>query len=86
MPEPGELRTEPAALPRDAFSGPAEDVPAEKADGRIAAGRLAPDYANPWSMVYRSLIRGDGVDQTPPDTTANGPGWLPPSSQGFFMP
>ncbi len=42
MPEPGELRTEPAALPRDALSGPAEDVPAEKADGRIVAEMITP--------------------------------------------
>ncbi len=33
---------EQAALPRDAFFGPAEDVPAEKADGRIAAEMITP--------------------------------------------
>ncbi|AYN37962.1 hypothetical protein D9753_02195 [Streptomyces dangxiongensis] len=33
---------EQAVLPRDAFFGPAEQVPAEKAVGRIAAGTISP--------------------------------------------
>ncbi len=33
---------EQAAQPRDAFFGPAEDVPAEKAAGRIAAEMITP--------------------------------------------
>ncbi|MEV5921834.1 ornithine decarboxylase [Streptomyces pseudogriseolus] len=42
VPEPGELRMEQAVLPRDAFFGPAEDVPAEKAAGRVAAEMITP--------------------------------------------
>ncbi|MFF2818776.1 aminotransferase class I/II-fold pyridoxal phosphate-dependent enzyme [Kitasatospora cineracea] len=42
VPDPGELRLEQAALPRDAFFGPTEQVPLEKASGRTAAEMLTP--------------------------------------------
>ncbi|GAA2228872.1 ornithine decarboxylase [Streptomyces nogalater] len=42
LPEPGALELEQAILPRDAFFGPAEQVPAERAVGRIAAEMLSP--------------------------------------------
>ncbi|MFE4257254.1 aminotransferase class I/II-fold pyridoxal phosphate-dependent enzyme [Streptomyces sp. NPDC056883] len=42
VPPPSRLRLEQAALPRDAFFGPTEQVPWEKADGRIAAEMLTP--------------------------------------------
>ncbi|MEW2135709.1 ornithine decarboxylase [Streptomyces sp. NPDC005409] len=42
VPPPSQLRLEQAALPRDAFFGPTEQVPWEKADGRIAAEMLTP--------------------------------------------
>ncbi|MEW2286117.1 ornithine decarboxylase [Streptomyces sp. NPDC047841] len=42
LPEPGVLELEQAALPRDAFFGPAEQVPAERAVGRIAAETISP--------------------------------------------
>ncbi|MGW4561909.1 aminotransferase class I/II-fold pyridoxal phosphate-dependent enzyme [Streptomyces sp. NPDC004561] len=42
VPEPAELRMEQALLPRDAFFGPAEDVPLTKAAGRIAAEMITP--------------------------------------------
>ncbi|MFF8268478.1 aminotransferase class I/II-fold pyridoxal phosphate-dependent enzyme [Streptomyces sp. NPDC016562] len=42
VPPPSKLRLEQAALPRDAFFGPTEQVPWEKADGRIAAEMLTP--------------------------------------------
>ncbi|MFH9399562.1 aminotransferase class I/II-fold pyridoxal phosphate-dependent enzyme [Streptomyces sp. NPDC017638] len=42
LPEPHTLEPEQAILPRDAFFGPAEQVPAERAVGRIAAETLSP--------------------------------------------
>jgi arginine/lysine/ornithine decarboxylase len=42
LPEPRALELEQAILPRDAFFGPAEQVPAERAVGRIAAETLSP--------------------------------------------
>ncbi|GHG50923.1 aminotransferase class I/II-fold pyridoxal phosphate-dependent enzyme [Streptomyces griseocarneus] len=42
VPAPAELRLEQVVLPRDAFFGPAEVVPREKARGRVAAETLTP--------------------------------------------
>ncbi|MFI2076815.1 MULTISPECIES: aminotransferase class I/II-fold pyridoxal phosphate-dependent enzyme [Streptomyces] len=42
VPPPADLRLEQAVLPRDAFFGPAETVPREKARGRISAETLTP--------------------------------------------
>ncbi|MFE9775228.1 aminotransferase class I/II-fold pyridoxal phosphate-dependent enzyme [Streptomyces sp. NPDC005931] len=42
VPSPGELRLEQALLPRDAFFGPAEDVPVGEAAGRVAAEMITP--------------------------------------------
>ncbi|WP_030862535.1 aminotransferase class I/II-fold pyridoxal phosphate-dependent enzyme [Streptomyces sp. NRRL S-37] len=42
VPSPDGLRMEQALLPRDAFFGPAEDVPVERAAGRIAAEMITP--------------------------------------------
>ncbi|MFF7969907.1 aminotransferase class I/II-fold pyridoxal phosphate-dependent enzyme [Streptomyces sp. NPDC007905] len=42
LPEPRALELEQAVLPRDAFFGPAEQVPAERAAGRIAAEMICP--------------------------------------------
>ncbi|MFI6514210.1 aminotransferase class I/II-fold pyridoxal phosphate-dependent enzyme [Spirillospora sp. NPDC050679] len=42
VPDPADLRLEQADLPRDAFFGPAEQVPADKAVGRICAEMLTP--------------------------------------------
>jgi len=42
LPEPGALELEQAVLPRAAFFGPAEQVPAERAVGRIAAETISP--------------------------------------------
>ncbi|MEV7993915.1 aminotransferase class I/II-fold pyridoxal phosphate-dependent enzyme [Streptomyces sp. NPDC086077] len=42
VPSPSELRMEQALLPRDAFFGPAEEVPVAKAAGRIAAEMITP--------------------------------------------
>jgi arginine decarboxylase len=42
LPAPGELELEQAMLPRDAFFGPAEHVPADRAVGRIGAETISP--------------------------------------------
>jgi lysine decarboxylase len=42
VPSPQELRLEQVRLPRDAFFGPAEDVPVDEAAGRIAAEMITP--------------------------------------------
>ncbi|WAZ26997.1 hypothetical protein STRCI_000379 [Streptomyces cinnabarinus] len=42
VPSPAEFRLEQAQLPRDAFFGPTEDVPASAAAGRIAAEMITP--------------------------------------------
>ncbi|MFF5707322.1 aminotransferase class I/II-fold pyridoxal phosphate-dependent enzyme [Streptomyces sp. NPDC012794] len=42
VPSPAGLRLEQAVLPRDAFFGPTEQVPWERAEGRIAAEMLTP--------------------------------------------
>ncbi|WP_037676770.1 aminotransferase class I/II-fold pyridoxal phosphate-dependent enzyme [Streptomyces griseus] len=42
VPSPSELRMDQAMLPRDAFFGPAEDVPVGEAAGRIAAEMVTP--------------------------------------------
>lgn len=42
VPDPPDLRLEQAMLPRDAFFGPSEQVPWEKAAGRVAAEMLTP--------------------------------------------
>jgi arginine/lysine/ornithine decarboxylase len=42
LPSPAELQLDTVALPRDAFFGPAEMVPAAKAAGRVAAEQITP--------------------------------------------
>jgi arginine/lysine/ornithine decarboxylase len=42
LPSPSELELETVALPRDAFFGPTEDVPAREAVGRVAAEQITP--------------------------------------------
>lgn len=42
LPAPSELQLETVQLPRDAFFGPTEMVPADKAGGRIAAEQITP--------------------------------------------
>ncbi|MFJ8825154.1 aminotransferase class I/II-fold pyridoxal phosphate-dependent enzyme [Streptomyces sp. NPDC102467] len=42
VPDPGALRMEQACLPRDAFFARTEDVPVEKAAGRVAAEMVTP--------------------------------------------
>jgi arginine/lysine/ornithine decarboxylase len=42
LPEPGELELESVTQPREAFFGPAEQVPADQAVGRVAAEMITP--------------------------------------------
>jgi arginine/lysine/ornithine decarboxylase len=42
LPDPDDLELEPVMLPRDAFFGPKESVPAGQAVGRIAAEQITP--------------------------------------------
>ncbi|MEU7133710.1 ornithine decarboxylase [Streptomyces sp. NPDC046261] len=42
VPSPGDLRLEQVCLPREAYFGPVEDVPVERAAGRVAAETLTP--------------------------------------------
>ena len=42
LPSPEEIELETVALPRDAFFGRTESVPADKAEGRIAAEQITP--------------------------------------------
>ncbi|MEU9019048.1 hypothetical protein [Actinomadura sp. NPDC048394] len=42
VPSPAELRLELVVLPRDAFFGPAEQVPADEAAGRVSAEMITP--------------------------------------------
>jgi lysine decarboxylase len=42
LPSPSEIQLETVQLPRDAFFGPVETVPAEKAAGRVSAEQMTP--------------------------------------------
>jgi arginine/lysine/ornithine decarboxylase len=42
LPSPAELQLETVDLPRDAFFGPTEMVPAAEASGRVAAEQITP--------------------------------------------
>jgi lysine decarboxylase len=42
LPSPSEIELESIQLPRDAFFGDVESVPAEKANGRISAEQITP--------------------------------------------
>ena len=42
LPDAGDLEMETVMLPRDAFFGPVENVPAEAAAGRVAAEQITP--------------------------------------------
>ncbi|WP_030770828.1 aminotransferase class I/II-fold pyridoxal phosphate-dependent enzyme [Streptomyces sp. NRRL F-2664] len=69
VPPPPRMRLEQAALPRDAFFGPTEQVPWEEADGRIAAEMLTPyppgiPAALPGERLTRDVLRylRSGID------------------------
>ncbi|MFF9909241.1 aminotransferase class I/II-fold pyridoxal phosphate-dependent enzyme [Streptomyces sp. NPDC013457] len=69
VPSPSGLRLEQAALPRDAFFGPTEQVPWEQAEGRIVAEMLTPyppgiPAALPGERLTKAVLRylRSGVD------------------------
>ena len=62
VPAPGALELEQARLPRDAFFGPAEHVPAEKAAGRIAAELLSPYPPGVPAVAPGEVITTEVVD------------------------
>ncbi len=55
VPQPGELRMEQAVLPRDAFFGPAGDVPVSRA----AAGRIAAEMITPYPPGIPAVLPGE---------------------------
>ncbi|SHF30999.1 aminotransferase class I/II-fold pyridoxal phosphate-dependent enzyme [Streptoalloteichus hindustanus] len=56
LPEPGELELEQAVLPRDAFFGPTEDVPARDAVGRVCA-----EVVSPYPPGVPALLPGEVI-------------------------
>ncbi|AXE24563.1 hypothetical protein C0216_14820 [Streptomyces globosus] len=62
LPDPSDLELEQAVLPRDAFSGPAEHVPAERAAGRISAELLSPYPPGVPAVAPGEVITGEVVD------------------------
>lgn len=81
VPAPGELRMEQALLPRDAFFGPAEQVPVSEAAGRVAAEMITPYPPGIPAVlpgerltepVLRYLTTGQAAGMNLPD--ANDPG------------
>ncbi|URM92442.1 ornithine decarboxylase [Streptomyces sp. MRC013] len=62
LPEPGALELEQAVLPRTAFFGEAEHVPAEKAAGRIAAETISPYPPGVPAVAPGEVITREVVD------------------------
>ncbi|WP_445443231.1 aminotransferase class I/II-fold pyridoxal phosphate-dependent enzyme [Clavibacter sp. km1a] len=62
LPPPGDLAMETVMLPRDAFFGPVEDVPAEEAIGRVAAEQITPYPPGIPAILPGELIDGVAVD------------------------
>lgn len=54
VPKPSELRLEQAMLPRDAYFGPIEEVPLERAAGRVAA-----EMASPYPPGIPTVLPGE---------------------------
>nr|WP_273377570.1 hypothetical protein [Actinopolymorpha pittospori] len=67
IPPPGALELEQAILPRDAFFGPVEKVPAEQAVGRIAAETLSP-----YPPGAPTVVPGEVITQTVIDYLRSG--------------
>ncbi|MEU7568432.1 ornithine decarboxylase [Streptomyces fradiae] len=62
LPEPGALELEQAMLPRDAFFGEAEHVPAEKAVGRVSAETISPYPPGVPAVAPGEVITREVVD------------------------
>jgi arginine decarboxylase len=68
LPEPGVLELETVVLPRDAFFGPTEQVPREKAAGRVAA-----EIVTPYPPGVPALAPGELITAEVLDYLASGP-------------
>ncbi|MQY02216.1 Arginine decarboxylase [Actinomadura sp. RB68] len=62
VPDPRELRLEQVLLPRDAFFGPTEQVPVDKAAGRITAEMLTPYPPGIPAALPGERLTGDVLD------------------------
>ncbi|MEU1087468.1 aminotransferase class I/II-fold pyridoxal phosphate-dependent enzyme [Streptomyces sp. NPDC005576] len=67
VPDPGELRLRQATLPRDAFFGEVEEVPAERAVGRVCAEMLTP-----YPPGVPAALPGEVLDQAVVDYLRDG--------------
>ncbi|MFF7361619.1 aminotransferase class I/II-fold pyridoxal phosphate-dependent enzyme [Streptomyces sp. NPDC008125] len=67
LPDPGELRLHQATLPRDAFFGEVEQIPAERAVGRICAEMLTP-----YPPGVPAVLPGEVLDQAVVDYLRGG--------------
>ncbi len=82
VPDPGELRLRQATLPRDAFFGDVEQVPAERAVGRICAEMLTP-----YPPGIPAVLPGEVLDQAVVDYLRTGvdAGMLVPDASDTTM-
>lgn len=62
LPDPGELDLDPVDLPRDAFFGPAEQVPVDRAAGRVAAEQITPYPPGIPAILPGERITQDALD------------------------
>jgi arginine decarboxylase len=62
LPSPDQLQLETVQLPRDAFFGPTEMVPAEQAAGRVAAERITPYPPGIPAVVPGELLNKAVID------------------------
>ncbi|MFF8842138.1 hypothetical protein ACF08N_05280 [Streptomyces sp. NPDC015127] len=62
LPEPGALELEQVMLPRTAFFGPAEQVPASQAVGRIAAEMISPYPPGVPAVAPGELVTAEVLD------------------------
>jgi arginine decarboxylase len=62
LPDPGGLDLDPTDLPRDAFFGPAEHVPADQAVGRVAAEQITPYPPGIPAVLPGERITADVLD------------------------
>jgi arginine/lysine/ornithine decarboxylase len=62
LPDPGDLDLDPTDLPRDAFFGPAEHIPADQAVGRVAAEQITPYPPGIPAVLPGERITADVLD------------------------
>jgi arginine decarboxylase len=62
LPDPADLEMETVMLPRDAFFGPVENIPAEEAEGRIAAEQITPYPPGVPAILPGERINGAVID------------------------